>query len=75
MDLGLEFEIQKFLKVQSSKTGVMVHANTIAHSWLKSDFSCMNSWFMSRMGEGSQVIEPNLTLFVDMFVTLTWHNN
>jgi hypothetical protein len=32
MDLGLEFEIQKFLKVQSSKTGVMVHANTIAHS-------------------------------------------
>jgi hypothetical protein len=53
----------------------MVHANTIAHSWLKSDFSCMNSWFMSRMGEGSQVIEPNLTLFVDMFVTLTWHNN
>jgi hypothetical protein len=31
MDLGVGFEIQKFLKVQSGKTGVMVYANTIAH--------------------------------------------
>jgi hypothetical protein len=32
MDLGVGFEIQNFLKVQSGKIGVMVHANTIAHS-------------------------------------------
>lgn len=32
MDLGVGFEIKKFLKVQSGDIKVMVHANTIAHS-------------------------------------------
>ncbi len=35
MDLGVGFEIKKFLKVQSGDIKVMVHANTIAHSWSK----------------------------------------
>lgn len=35
MDLGVGFEIQKFLKVQSGNIEVMVHVNTIAQSWSK----------------------------------------
>jgi hypothetical protein len=31
MDLGVGFEIQKILKVQLGKIGVMVHGNTITH--------------------------------------------
>jgi hypothetical protein len=68
LEVGLKLKNYKF---RLGKIGVVVCTNKMEHPRMeKSDFLCMNFQIVSRLNKGVQTIKPNLTLFLDMFVTL-----